>query len=230
MLADSDKRYSLRLEVLGTYDSGIIGASAAEIVSYDKKSQRLFVTNDATNSLDVLDISAPATPVKAFSIDLSSLGTGVNSVAVRHGIVAVAVEAKPIQLPGSVGFYDSNGNFLSSVKVGALPDMLTFTPNGHALLVANEGEPSDNYLVDPEGSISIIRMRKDVKSMTQADVQTADFQRFNDTKLDPRIRIFGPGSTVAQDLEPEYIAVSRDSKTAWVTLQENNAIAIVSSN
>src|SRR5262245_2205004 len=41
------------------------------------------------------------------------------------------------------------------------------------------------------------------------------------------IRIYGPGATLAQDLEPEYIAVSHDSKTAWVTLQENNAIAIL---
>jgi hypothetical protein len=32
---------------------------------------------------------------------------------------------------------------------------------------------------------------------------------------------------VAQDLEPEYIAVSADSTTAWVTLQENNALGIL---
>ena len=32
---------------------------------------------------------------------------------------------------------------------------------------------------------------------------------------------------MAQDLEPEYIAVSHDSPTAWVTLQENNALGII---
>ena len=226
-LADSDRKSSLRLEALGTYDSGIFSGSAAEIVSYDKGSQRLFVTNDIANSIDVLDISDPAAPVKTFSINLLPLGAGVNSVAVSRGIVAVAVEADPKQLPGKVGFFDIEGNFLSSVSVGALPDMLTFTPNGKALLVANEGEPSADYLVDPEGSVSIIRMRKHVERITQADVETVDFARFNDTPIDPRIRIFGPGSTVAEDLEPEYIAVSKDSKTAWVTLQENNAIAII---
>jgi 2',3'-cyclic-nucleotide 2'-phosphodiesterase / 3'-nucleotidase / 5'-nucleotidase len=68
-------------------------------------------------------------------------------------------------------------------------------------------------------------MRRGAPNITQADVITADFKAFNDVPLDPRIRIFGPNATVAQDLEPEYITVSHDSKTAWVTLQENNAIA-----
>lgn len=40
-------------------------------------------------------------------------------------------------------------------------------------------------------------------------------------------RVFGPGNDIAKDVEPEYISVSSDSKTAWVTLQENNAIAVV---
>jgi hypothetical protein len=39
------------------------------------------------------------------------------------------------------------------------------------------------------------------------------------------LRIFGPGASIAQDVELEYITVSEDSKTAWVTLQENNTIA-----
>jgi hypothetical protein len=41
------------------------------------------------------------------------------------------------------------------------------------------------------------------------------------------VRIYGPGASASQDFEPEYIAVSADGKTAWVTLQENNALAKV---
>ena len=112
--------------------------------------------------------------------------------------------------------------------MGALPDMMTLTPNGEQLLVANEGQPRASYLFDPEGSIAIIDMTKGAAALTNADVTIAGFTAFNaPAAIDPRIRIFGPGASVAQDLEPEFIAVSHDSKTAWVTLQENNALAIV---
>ncbi len=105
--------------------------------------------------------------------------------------------------------------------------MLTFSPDGRWLLVANEGEPNDEYTVDPEGSVSIVDLRRGAAGVRQRDVRTADFMEFNDAELDASIRIFGPNATVAQDIEPEYIAVSHDSRTAWVTCQENNALAII---
>ena len=119
------------------------------------------------------------------------------------------------------------------VTVGAVPDMLTFTPQGRYVLVANEGEPKSYNQpdsVDPEGSVSIIDMRDGPAALTQANVRTADFHAFNGQEAALRaagIRIFGPNATASQDLEPEYIAVSPDGKTAWVTLQENNAMATV---
>ena len=174
-----------------------------------------------------IDLSNPAAPALAFRIDLNPWGADAHatSVAVRDGVVAVAVpQGDDDTAPGKVLFFDVAGRLLSEVTVGALPDMLTFTPNGRFVLTANEGQPLGNYSFDPEGSVSIIDMTGGAASLTDADVTTADFRRFNGATLDPSIRIFGPGATVAQDLEPEYIAVSHDSKTAWVTLQENNAI------
>jgi hypothetical protein len=154
-------------------------------------------------------------------------GAVANSVTVHDGIIAVAVENAVKTDPGVIVFFDRRLKFLSQVTVGALPDMLTFTPDGRYVLVANEGEPNSAYSIDPEGSVSIIDLRRGAKALRQSDVRTADFGAFNQAALDPSIRIFGPGATVAQDLEPEYIAISADSKTAWVTCQENNAIAII---
>jgi hypothetical protein len=217
----------LELKFLGRYQSGTFGPdrSAAESLAHDPGTQRLFVVNVAAGAIDVIDISNPNLPSKLFSIDLTPFGSHANSVAVHDGIVAAAVEDSVPTDPGKAVFFNANGQFLSAVIVGVLPDMITFTPNGQKVLVTNEGQPSQDYTIDPEGSVSIIDMRRGAPNITQADVITADFKAFNNVPLDARIRIFGPNATVAQDLEPEYIAVSHDSKTAWVTLQENNAIA-----
>jgi hypothetical protein len=140
----------------------------------------------------------------------------------------VAIEAKVKQDPGAVAFYRADDlSLLEVVPVGALPDMVTFSPNGQYALVANEGEPNDDYSVDPEGSVSVIDLRRGI---ARASVRTADFQKYvgkEDALRAQGIRIFGPGANAAQDFEPEYITVADNSRTAWVTLQENNAVAVI---
>ncbi len=221
----------ISLEPIGTYETGIFDDGAAEIVDYDSKNERLFVVNGADRAIDVLDISDPANPVFEFSIDLTSVGKKANSVAVFKNVVAACIENEDKQAPGIVAFFDTeNGNLLNKVTVGALPDMLKFTPNGKYLLVANEGEPNDDYTIDPEGSVSVIKIKENFENIKQSDVQTADFAKFNNISLDQGIRIFGPSATVAQDLEPEFIAISANSKKAYITLQENNAVAVVDIN
>lgn len=210
---------------IGTYETGIFDDSAAEIGAYDPFTQRLFVTNGANNTIDILDINDPTTPFLSSSIDLSGLGGGVNSVAFSDGLLAVAIEAEDTQAPGSVAFFDVDGTFQTAFEVGALPDMLTFTPDGTKVLVANEGEPNDDYTIDPEGSVSIIDVSGGLGS---ASVTTAGLGGFSDEALiEAGVRIFGPGASAAQDLEPEYIAVSPDSTQAFVSFQENNALGIL---
>jgi hypothetical protein len=118
-----------------------------------------------------------------------------------------------------VELYNTNGVFQRSVPAGVLPDMLTFTPDKRYILAANEGEPNDDYDIDPEGSITVI-------DTSDFSARQAVFNAF-DAGVKDGVRVFGPGASVSQDLEPEYIAVSSDSKTAYVALQENNAIAVV---
>ena len=206
------------IQYLSTYQG-----TGAEIVAYDAATQRLFASNAEDNTVDAIDISDPANPTLAFSIT-PAMGE-VNSVAVSNGTVAVASALD--QDPGFVFFYDTDGNHLKTVGAGALPDMIIFTPDGSKLLVANEGEPDDDYVVDPEGSVSIIDLSAGVANAT---VQHATFGAFNGATLDPSIRIFGPGASVAQDLEPEYIAVTADGSKAYVVCQENNAFAIINVN
>jgi hypothetical protein len=224
----SEAKSGLYLKTLGSYHTGTFEESAAEIVAHDPLTQRLYVVNAQAAKVDVISIRAPQAPRLIASLDVTPFGEVANSVAVYNGVVAVAVENSVKTDPGTVVFFDHNFTVLASVEVGALPDMVTFSPDGKWLLVANEGEPNGEYTIDPEGSVSIIDLSGGVASVTQASVRTAGFTAFNSpVVLDPSIRIFGPNASVAQDIEPEYIAVSPDSKTAWVTLQENNAIGVI---
>ncbi len=120
---------------------------------------------------------------------------------------------------GKVQLYTTTGEYIDTANVGNLPDMVKFV-NASSLVVANEGEPEDDYLADDEGSISIITLSTD---KTVLDVTTLGF---SDDQLVGNVRI-KPDSTAANDLEPEYVAVNSAGDTAWVTLQENNAVAIV---
>lgn len=209
---------------IGTYSTGAYNSGAAEIVAHDPATQRLFVVNGASSVIDIISITDPANPTFVSSISLAKYGSQANSVVVKNGIIVAAIQATVKTNSGKVVFFDASGNFLNSITVGALPDMITFTPDGTKVLTANEGEPNDDYTIDPEGSVSIIDISGGVANAT---VATAGFSQFNGGNLDASIRIFGPSATVAQDLEPEYIAVSPNGQTAFVTLQENNAFGIL---
>ena len=217
---------SITLNPIGSYRTGVFDEGGAEIAAHDPATQRLFVTNGNDGTVDVISIADPATPVKlstlVFPAPFEDLAP--TSVAVNDGIVAVAVPADTVTDPGHVLFFDTGGTFQSSVEVGALPDMLTFTPDGQKVLVANEGEPDDG--IDPDGSVSIIDISAGVNS---ASVETATFTEFNGREAELQakgVRLF-PDKQTAEDVEPEYIAVSPDGMTAFLTLQENNAFGVV---
>ena len=230
---DQAKDASAKIAPIGSYDAGVFDESGAEIAAYHKASKRVLTVNANSGKIDVLDIADPTAPTKVGEVHGGD-DTTINSVAVREDGLAVAtVEPDEDKTkPGEVIFFDAGadtpGEVLGRVGVGSLPDMVTLTPNGRYALVANEGEPAEDYSVDPEGSISLIRLEHDVAAPTQDKVRTADFSAFEGTLADKGVRIFGQvgaSQTEAQNLEPEYIAV--DGNKAYVTLQENNAIAVV---
>jgi hypothetical protein len=219
---------AIELSVLGRYSTGLFDAGASEIPAFDPQTQRAFVVNAADQAVDVLDLSDPGQPVKIAAIDISPYGAGANSVAVSRGMLAAAIEADTRTDPGVVAFFDTATlQWLRTAPAGALPDMVTFSPDGRYAVVANEGEPNADYSVDPEGSVTIVDV-----STRNARVRQVRFRRYDRPRQrrmleDAGVRIFGPGASVAQDLEPEYIAISPDSRHAYVTLQENNAIATI---
>ncbi|ASW76221.1 alkaline phosphatase [Chryseobacterium piperi] len=233
-IVDNDKpapvpSNQIQLNYIGSFDPSGNNNSSTEIVVHDPTSQKLFTISSITDVFDIIDFSNPTTPVVTKTVNMAPYG-GITSIAVKNEILAVASPNTNPQQNGSVIFFDINGNFLKQVTVGALPDMITFTPDGTKVITANEGEPNDAYTIDPEGSISIIDISGGVSNLTQGHVTTLDFTGFNSQEaalLTTGLRKVKATSTLAQDLELEYVTVSSDSQKAWVTLQENNAIAEV---
>lgn len=220
------------ISVLGSYGAGAFDESAAEIVAFHADSKRILTVNALSGKIDVLDAADPAKPTKVGEVS-GGENTTINSVAVRNdGLAVAAVEPENKTDAGELIFFDAGadelGTVLGRVGVGALPDMVTITPEGDYALVANEGEPAEDYSVDPEGSVSVVKLPASVEAATQADVRTADFRAFEGTLAHKGVHIYGQvgaSTTEAQNLEPEYIAVAGGK--AYVTLQENNAVAVV---
>ena len=238
---------TLDLIPLGTF-TGSGGLAASEIVAFDSTSKQLFINNGALNRIDIVDISTPATPTLIRSVDMGVYGRGVQSVTVGNGIVAAAVDVAPVVSSdgrqtasnGLIVLMDTTGRILRTVGVGTLPDHVSFTPDKKTILVAGEGEPicslengntpaleaKDSTLAsDANGTVSLIDVSN---GATNATVTTLDFSSFDKTALLAEgVRVYFPGSTAAQDLEPEYITTNAAGTRAYVTLQEANAIAIV---
>jgi len=214
-----------KLTKVGSYTTG--EEAASEIVAYSKSKKRMYVTNGKDKTLDIINIADVTNPTLITSVDITPYGNNLNSVAVSNGKVAVAIEdgddsvGGKKQGQGHVVVFDTDGKHLKTIDSGYLPDMVTFNEDGSKIIVANEGEPSNDYLVDPIGSIGII----DVASWGYTDIN------FNGATLSSAndgtpVRLGAtPSNDQAKDIEPEYITVS--GNYAYVTLQENNALAKV---
>jgi len=215
--------------------STAVSTNGAQISAFDVSSKKIYtVGGPAVEYYNISNTGVLTGPVN-IPFGFTSPGNNIipNSVTIKNGIAAVGYSIKdPVsnaQQLGVVAFYNaSTGAYLNRVTVGYQPDMITFSPDGTKVLSANEGEPNSygqGNSFDPEGSVSIIDISGGVAAAT---VTTAGFTSFNAqiaTLQAAGVRIFGPGATVAQDLEPEYIAFSADGLKAYVALQENNAVA-----
>ena len=249
----SDASLGVSLDVVARAFLGNL--TSAEIVQYHADTQTIYATNGETNAIaviaaDTVSTTAMSDPINTTNLTVSditlpadidgvTLGS-LTSIAISGDLMAVAVPADVKTDNGYVLFYNgldtSAPVFLDSVVVGALPDMVTFTPDGGKVLVANEGEPSDDYTIDPEGSISVINIL--ASGEPEETATSVSFTGFNGSQDDlvaqgmmfpnpsgRTIKGVDIATTVAQDLEPEYITATND--VAYVSLQENNGLAIL---
>ena len=233
---------------------------AAEIVAYQASKKWIYAINSSGDSAVVNIIAADSFDVaglvknnegvitttnlsSAITLTLNDNTPGdANSIAIdeNNQLLAVAMAAKTTGENGQIAFYDISGDapvFIKNVTVGALPDMVTFSPDGSKVVVANEGEPEGDYSVDPEGSISVIAVTNGTVADTATQITFTDYNG-KQAELEAMGMVFANptgrtingkliNTTVAMDLEPEYVSISKDNRYAYVSIQENNGLAVV---
>ncbi|MCL2013888.1 MAG: choice-of-anchor I family protein [Oscillospiraceae bacterium] len=246
--------YGKKLTHLGSYNTGMQNADGgiAEIVTYNKDNKKMYVVNGQNQSLDIVSIANIA---EGFAdpyeydkrVDIGALGEDndfsagdISSVDVntRLKTIAICVQHEEYYENGYIVFLDYDGEYVAHFEVGVQPDMIGFTPDGNYVMTANEGECRDFVdpeAVDPPGSVTVIDLngaesRSDLVLLTPDQVSTVGFEAFDassarETLVNDGV-LLKANTTPSVDLEPEYIAFSEDGLTAYVSLQEANAIAV----
>ena len=222
---------SLPLQLSYRYESGTFNQAAVGHHAFDPVTRHFYFVDSAAEELRIFDLQSDiAKPLPVASVDLSTYAALPGDVVAHGNVVAVAFTNVSEQSRGRIVFFDSLGQFLNRFDLGAAPQQLSLVNNGQYLLSANAAYPSDDYNFDPRGSVSIVRILSATPDrLTQNDVLEIDFQRYDTVNLDKGVRVYGNQGqqSPSQDLEPQEIAVDEQAFKAYISLQENNAIAVV---
>lgn len=234
----------LSLTQIARYTSGQfnVDGGVMEIVAYNQSNDFAYAINGqsgllAAISLKNLAAGSSVAQLSGTDIDVKALVEAADS-SFRYGdmtsvavspdsaTLAAALQAEGYNDAGRVALFTCNADGTLTLKglveTGVQPDMVTFA-NNDTVLTADEGEPREGYgdgVADPRGSVTVV----DVSALTS---EVVGFDAFDDRRdeLAASGVVLKKGVNPSTDLEPEYIAVSGGK--AYITLQENNAIAVL---
>jgi len=227
---------TIDVKKIASYSTGLTDkdGGVAEIVKYNPDNQKFYVINGKLQTIDIVDLSSLKTNThqdlsKEKSINIAEL---LNSNSFQYGdltsidintenqIIAAAVQDADYTKNGRIVILDYDGNILHTFEAGVQPDNVVISKDGNHILSANEAEPRMGLEngADPEGSVTIVNYET-------KQAKTVLFDNTSVIDSDVHIRNNGSLADAVHDLEPEYISLTEDGKTAFVSLQENNAIA-----
>lgn len=234
------------LNKIGSYSVGTHNedGGVAEIVKYNKENGKFYLVNGSSNppSLDIVALGdgqgelkkEKTVLVKELAETKGFVFGDLTSVFVSTAtdLVYVAVQEADAGKVGKILALSYDGELVKEYAAGIQPDMITATADGKYVLTADEGEHRTGVPgADPKGSVTIVDTvsGKTVQAYFDKPGVIADDVHIRGAAVDADGIITGKGTKAdaLYDLEPEYITISEDGKTAYVTLQESNAIAAV---
>ena len=219
----------LKVTFLYEHQSGLFDQGGVERMAFDENGKKYYTTNASQLSFNIYGFKGKNAVLEK-TISVSNFVGSINDIDASNGLVAVIGNAGLAQLPGKLLLYDTTGSLLKVLTVGPAPKRVRFNQSGARLFITNEGVPSNDYLSDPKGGLSIVDIgANDPRFLTQQAHDLLDFSILDSTQnIDSNVRIFGNNGkqTIAQDLEPEQVALDEQRFKAYVSLPENNALAI----
>jgi DNA-binding beta-propeller fold protein YncE len=214
-----------RLQLLATYATELPGDNA-EVISI--RSDGIAVASNTAGSVDVLDLSNPFAPRRLLRVPVDTSTGTPNSAAVHPQFdyfLTVTGRAGQIGRVSAFGLF--SGALLDSAPVGIQPDAVVISPNGLFAVITNEAEGSGAGSNGGEGSLSVVDLGashaagrlvvRHVALPAIVGLPGVSVGRTDDLAVLPI-------NNLPETIEPENIAFSPDSRFAYVTLQENNAV------
>ena len=232
-----------RLRLAATWESGAGGGD--ESLGYQAATRRLAVGNGALGRVRVLSLADPAVPEQIADLDLAlPVGHSLNGIDFHpsENLIAAAVAA-PGDAPGEARLLDADsGAVRARYPTGVDPDGIHFSSDGRWLAVPNEAE---NYrrgagggYVSAPGSVTLIELGEDPERDGVVQVALPPLpmghgltvesdQRLLAREVDGREAEIPFDSGDPAHLEPEHAAFAPDGATVYVSLQENNGVAVI---
>jgi DNA-binding beta-propeller fold protein YncE len=214
-----------QLQLAATYSTGLPGDNA-EVISI--RSDGIAVASNTAGSVDVLDLSNPFAPRRLIRVPVDTTTGTPNSAAVHPQLdyfLTVTGRAGQIGRVSAFGLF--TGALLDSAPVGIQPDSVVISPNGLFAVITNEAEGSGAGQNGGEGSLSVVDLGashtagrlvvRHVALPAIVGLPGVSVGRTDDLAVLPIDHL-------PQTTEPENVAFSPDSRFAYVTLQENNAV------
>ncbi|MGY1748047.1 hypothetical protein [Modestobacter sp. SYSU DS0511] len=198
-----------------------VAGEVAEIISATPDGRTVVYTDSELGQVGLVDLSRPTAPRQLGAIDVGGSPTSVTVMSnARYALVAVDTTTDLTRPSGHLAVIDlPRREVVRTIDLGGQPDSIDVGPSGVFAAIAIENQRDEDLHVDgvegglPQlsaGYLSVVDLRGPVSAWTAGRVELTGL----------------PGMAFPTDPEPEFVDVDgRD--IAAVTLQENNAIALV---
>ncbi|SMH42297.1 Esterase-like activity of phytase [Rathayibacter oskolensis] len=199
-----------------------VDAAVAEISSASPDGRLVYSTDSAGQRINVLDISDPDAPEPLGGVGVGGEPTSVYATGEYVLAVVDTSDGDFANPSGHVSVLHADDLApVATIELGGQPDSIDVTTAGDTAVIAIENQRDEEFT--PEGG-----EEGDLPQLPAGELVVMDLAGDPTTWVAEHIDMTGlAGLDTPSDPEPEYVSINPGDTAVAVTLQENNAVAIV---